>query len=101
MRGALIARGAVLVGLALSIALASCQVLNRTDVAQGAQGRIAWPKDGDLWIYDLATKQQTKITQLPSAGATITGATWSPDGQRVVYAQFWRRPNERSSGADL
>jgi Tol biopolymer transport system component len=101
MTRALVARGAVLVALALSIALASCQVLNRTDVAQGASGRIAWPKDGDLWIYDLASKQQTKITQLPSAGATITGATWSPDGQRLVYAQFWRRPNERSSGADL
>ena len=31
----------------------------------------------------------------------MTGATWSPDGQRVIFAQFWRRPNERSSGADL
>jgi Tol biopolymer transport system component len=101
MRRASFARAVLLCGLAASVLLTSCQVLNRTDVSQGALGRIAWPKDGDLWVYDLASKQQTKITQLPTAGAAITGATWSPDGQRVVYAQFWRRPNERSSGADL
>jgi len=89
------------VGLALSLALASCQMLNRSSAVQGAQGKLTWPKDGDLWVYDLGSKQQTKITNLPSAGATVTGATWSPDGQRVIYAQFWRRPNERSSGADL
>lgn len=96
-----ITRSASLLALALSVALTGCQVLNRNDVSQGAVGRIAWPKDGDLWVYDLASHQQTKITQLPSAGAAVTGATWSPDGQQVVYAQFWRRPNERSSGADL
>jgi Tol biopolymer transport system component len=82
------------------VALTSCQALNRSNVVQGLQGRIAWPKDGDLWVYDLGTRQQTKITNLPS-GAAVTGATWSPDGQRVIFAQFWRRPNERSSGADL
>jgi Tol biopolymer transport system component len=94
-------RSALLIALAASLLLASCQVLNRSDVSQGATGRIAWPKDGDLWVYDLPSKQQTKITNLPTAGAAVTGAYWSPDGQRVVYAQFWRRPNERSSGADL
>jgi Tol biopolymer transport system component len=90
----------VVVGLALAVVLSSCQLLNHSNVASGAQGRIVWPKDGDLWVYDVATKQQTKITNL-SAGAAVTGATWSPDGSRVIYAQFWRRPNERSSGADL
>lgn len=96
-----LARAAVLIALALSVALASCQMLNRSAAIQGAEGKIAWPKDGDLWVYDLASKQQTKITQLPTAGAAVTGATWSPDGTRIIYAQFWRRPNERSSGADL
>jgi Tol biopolymer transport system component len=81
-------------------ALAGCQVLNSSSVSKGLQGRIAWPKDGDLWTYDLANKQQTKITNLPQ-GAAVTGATFSPDGQRIVFSQFWRRPNERSSGADL
>lgn len=80
--------------------LGGCQMLNRSDAASNLQGRIVWPKDGDLWIYDLASKQQQKITNLPS-GAAVTGASWSPDGKRVVYAQFWRRPNERQSGADL
>lgn len=78
----------------------SCQLLNRSTARSGLQGRIAWPEDGDLWVFDLASGQQNKLTDL-GAGAIVTGATWSPDGKRLVYAQFWRRPNERSSGADL
>ena len=101
MRSLLLVRGMVAIGLVVCLALvSSCQVLNRTSAAQGIQGRIAWPKDGDLWVYDISSKQQTKITNL-SSGAAVTGATWSPDGQRVIFAQFWRRPSERSSGADL
>ena len=97
----MLARSLAVMGLAVCLALlSSCQVLNRSGAAQGIQGRIAWPKDGDLWVYDVSSKQQTKITNLAS-GAAVTGATWSPDGQRVIFAQFWRRPNERSSGADL
>jgi Tol biopolymer transport system component len=87
------------IGLAFSLTLAGCQLV-KPSTATALQGRIAWPKDGDLWVYDLGSKQQTKITNLPG-GAAVTGATWSPDGQRVIFAQFWRRPNERSSGADL
>ena len=90
---------ALALAFAVSVVLGSCQLAASPKPA-GLQGRILWPKDGDLWVYDLASKQQTKITNLPQ-GAAVTGATWSPDGQRVVFAQFWRRPNERSSGADL
>jgi Tol biopolymer transport system component len=88
--------------LALGVFASGCQVVGAggSGGQPVAQGRITWPKDGDLWVFDLATKQQTKITNLPS-GAAVTGATWSPDGQRIIFAQFWRRPNERSSGADL
>jgi Tol biopolymer transport system component len=89
--------GLLIVGFA---ALAGCQVLSSSASSKALQGRLAWPKDGDLWTYDLASKQQTKITNLPQ-GAAVTGATYSPDGQRIIFAQFWRRPNERSSGADL
>src|SRR5215813_7016784 len=86
---------------AAALVFSGCQALGQQPSAsKGAEGRIAWPKDGDLWVFDLVSKQQTRITNLPQ-GAAVTGATWSPDGQRVVYAQFWRRPNERSSGADL
>jgi len=94
------ARALGTIGLILCVTLTSCQLVKPASSAQALQGRIAWPKDGDLWVYDLASKQQKKITNLP-AGAAVTGATWSPDGQRLVFAQFWRRPNERSSGADL
>src|SRR3979409_2613733 len=57
--------------------LAACQVLSSSSASKGLQGRIAWSKDGDLWTYDLASKQQTKITNLPQ-GAAVTGATYSP-----------------------
>src|SRR5947209_347942 len=87
----------LLAGLSL---LLGCQLLNRGPNPDTLQGRIAWPKDGDLWVFDFSTKQDKKITDLPR-GAAVTGASWSPDGQRVVFSQFGRRPNERASGADL
>ena len=94
-------RGLALGGALLLLGLlVGCQGLNRSATTEGLQGRIAWPKDGDLWVIDLSSKQQRKITQL-GQGAVVTGASWSPDGKRVVYAQFWRRPNERVSGSDL
>jgi len=85
--------------LATTVLLTGCQMLNRAPPANES-GRIVWPKDGDLWVYDFAGNKQTKITNLPG-GAAVTGASWSPDGKRIVYSQFWRRPNERASGADL
>lgn len=88
---------AVAVAACLSIALAACQGgVSRPPLT----GRVAWPKDGDLWTIDMSTKQSTKITDLPR-GAAVTGATWSPDGQQLVFAQFGRRPGENASGSDL
>jgi Tol biopolymer transport system component len=99
--GVVLRRAVLLVSLGLiQSLLLGCQVLNRGPSPDSLQGRIAWPKDGDLWVYDLSTKQEKKITNLPR-GAAVTGAAWSPDGQRVVFSQFGRRPNERASGADL
>jgi Tol biopolymer transport system component len=85
--------------IALTLATTGCQLIKPSQT-QSLQGKIAWPKDSDLWVYDLNSKQQKRIVALPQGGA-VTGVAWSPDGQRVIYAQFWRRPNERSSGADL
>src|SRR5450631_2839139 len=79
VRPFLLARGVIATGVMVCLALiGGCQVLNRSTAAQGIQGRITWPKDGDLWVYDVSSKQQTKITNLAS-GAAVTGATWSPD----------------------
>src|SRR4051794_35488244 len=86
--------------LVASFGVMDCQMLNRSAATEGAQGRIVWPKDADLWIYDVPSKQQNKITNIPQSAA-ITGSTWSPDGKRIVYSQFSRRSNERASGADL
>src|ERR1051326_4596846 len=86
--------------LALTVLVSGCQLLTGSNAARGLQGKIVWPKDGNLWVYDLASGQQKEVVELPP-GAAVTGATWSPDGNRLIYAQFWRRPNDRSSGADL
>jgi Tol biopolymer transport system component len=94
-------RSPVRVGLRVCLALAllvlsvGCQ-----NAAALAPGRIAWPKDGDLWVIDLPTKNQQKLTNLPRSAA-VTGASWSPDGSKIVYAQFWRPPGAIASGADL
>src|SRR5438132_581227 len=54
-----LSRGAVVLGLVVCLALISgCQILNRSSAVQGIQGRIVWPKDGDLWVYDVSSKQQ-------------------------------------------
>jgi len=68
--------GVLTIALASALAITSCQLV-KSSQGQALQGRIAWPKDGDLWIYDLASKQQTKITNLPQ-GAAVTGAAYSP-----------------------
>jgi len=81
---------------ALTLVLVACQ----PGAAQLPSGRIAWPRDGDLWVYNTAAKDAKKITNLPRSAA-VTGAAWSADGTRIVYAQFWRRPGETVSGADL
>jgi Tol biopolymer transport system component len=89
-------RAIALIGLALLVLGAGCQ----SPAAPLPAGKIAWPKDGDLWSMSLPDKSQKKLTSLPRSAA-VTGATWSPDGAHVVYAQFWRRPNENATGADL
>lgn len=48
----------------------------------------------------MSSKEAKKLTNLPRSAAA-TGAAWSPDGTQLLYAQFWRRPGENASGADL
>lgn len=65
-------------------------------------GRVAWVRDNDLWVEDLAA---AKITRLTATGSetTINGTTdwvteeelglreafrWSPDGRSIAYWSF-------------
>lgn len=67
-------------------------------------GRIVWPRDGDLWVVDVARPEPRRIAQFPSTGpeaASAWAAAWSPDGQQIVYSRFGRRAGERIAGADL
>jgi Tol biopolymer transport system component len=96
---------AIWAGLAIVVAFltatSGCQLLNRSNATSGLVGKVAWPKDGDLWVYELgSSKQQRRITNVGQS-AQVSAATWSADGRRVIYSQFWRRPEERTTGADL
>ncbi len=85
-----------LLGVALGAFVVGCQSAG----GPALSGRIVWPKDGDLWSIELPGRQERKLTNLPR-GAAVTGAAWSPDGNRVAYAQFGRRPGATASGSDL
>ncbi|HEX7123597.1 MAG TPA: amidohydrolase family protein, partial [Gemmatimonadaceae bacterium] len=60
--------------------------------------RIAWASDRggqllDLWIHDLRTGEQRRLTRLPTSAM---GPAWSPDGRRIAFLDVdgvWRRAN--------
>lgn len=66
-------RGAcgALLALAAALLLGGCQ--GAAEPALG--GRIAWPRDGDLWALELPGKQSRKLIGLPT-GEAVTGVAW-------------------------
>jgi dipeptidyl aminopeptidase/acylaminoacyl peptidase len=47
-----------------------------------AQGQIAYVKNHDIWLLDLATHQSTQLTK----GGYSDDPAWSPDGRRLTFA---------------
>jgi len=47
-----------------------------------AQGQIAYVKDRDIWLLDLATHHSTQLT----TGGYSDNPAWSPDGRRLTFA---------------
>lgn len=60
--------------------------------------QIAWSSDRggqllDLWIHDLRTGEQRRLTSLPTSAM---GPAWSADGRRIAFLDVdgvWRRAN--------
>ena len=47
--------------------------------------RLAYSALGDIWVYEFARGQATKLTTDP---ASDTNPLWTPDGQRIVFTSF-------------
>lgn len=63
-------------------------------------GRIVLPSDTGLVRYDLAEREQAPI--VPTVpGELVTAASWSPDGARVAYGFFHRRPGDPASASEI
>jgi len=45
-------------------------------------GEIAYLKDGDIWLLDLATRQSEQLTKI---GSIAPALAWSPDGQTLAF----------------
>lgn len=71
--------------------------------------RIAFVRDSDLYVLDVATGKETRLTSDGKEGTTLNGVTswvyweeiwdrnpeawwWSPDGSRIAFYQFDERP---------
>ena len=56
---------------------------------------INYDKGQNLAVYDMASQQTTRLTDLDwtSASSWVWGAAWSPDGKRIAYMQCpWQPP---------
>lgn len=42
------------------------------------------PGESDLWVYDMATRVTTRLTQT----GKVQGSRWTPDGRRVAFVSF-------------
>jgi dipeptidyl-peptidase-4 len=70
--------------------------------------RVAYVRDRDLYVLDLATKKETQLTHSASPRVTnglaefvaqeeldrFTGLWWSPDGKQLAYEEADSRPVE-------
>lgn len=47
--------------------------------------KLAFTRDGQLFVQDLGNGQVSQITEIEGEGASLAGWRWSPDGARFVY----------------
>jgi len=48
-------------------------------------GKLAFSRDGQLFVQDLRTAQLSQVTEIEGEGNSLGGWRWSPDGKRFVY----------------
>jgi Tol biopolymer transport system component len=90
---------AAALALLLVAAPLSADPPNPTSVsAAAASGRLLLPRFSGLYLLDPLTKMEQ---QLHAPGQVVVGAAWSPDGQRVAFAQFQRKAIDRYGSSDI
>lgn len=87
--------------LAVTLGAVGCDLMARPAAFPALDGRIVWPKGGELSVLRLSDRQETRLVQLTDPSEVVTAAAWAPDGSRVVYAHVSRRAGARLSGSDL
>ena len=79
-------------------------VLDRFHFKQDVQGFLT-QKQPHLFLFDVATKKLTKLTDAPMTGATAyeeEGAKWSPDGQEIAFVSNQSQPDpDRVNNNDI
>ena len=54
-----------------------------TTALHGQQGKLAFSKDGDIWV---ANPDGSNVTQLTTDPATDRKPSWSPDGRKIAFS---------------
>lgn len=63
-------------------------------------GRIVAPHGAGLMFTDAQSGTEEQLAVVPPVG--VSGhVTWSPDGARLAFSRFGRRPGERIGGSDI
>ena len=69
-------------------------VIDRFHFKEDREGFLT-DKEAHLFLFDLATKKLTKLTNAPVNGATAfgeSGGVWSPDGTRIAFVSNQSAP---------
>jgi dipeptidyl aminopeptidase/acylaminoacyl peptidase len=86
---------------ASSTADTPAQTATATSAAEQSSGQIAYVKEGNLWLLDLATSEMRQLT----TDGENSDPAWSPDGQTLAFMRLYEGNPEiatmRADGSDL
>jgi dipeptidyl aminopeptidase/acylaminoacyl peptidase len=76
-------------------------VIDRFHFKEDREGFLT-DKEPHLFLFDVATKKLTKLTNGPKDGATAYGGVWSPDGSMIAFVSNQSTPDpDRVANPDV